>query len=293
MQRLIVTGSRGLVGSALARVLGRPFDALHFAAADWRSSAERADFRDATVIHLAARVHDPHASQRSFHDDNVTKTRELARAAARGGARRFVYLSTAKVYGEESGARPFGPADALHPADPYARSKAEAESALREIARGTGLSIAVVRSPLVFAPGAAANLAALLRLADSPWPLPFAALRNRRSFVHADDLARLLIDCASSAAASAGTFLAAHAQPFSTSQLVCALRATLGRPARLYPVPPRVLEVAASVLGAGTQMRRLTRSFELDASETTRLLGWEARVGLDAAVADLVRGYRP
>ena len=39
-------------------------------------------------------------------------------------------------------------------------------------------------------------------------------------------------------------------------------------------------------------MRRLTRSLEVDASETTQQLGWTAQIGLESAVEDMVRAYR-
>jgi nucleoside-diphosphate-sugar epimerase len=59
------------------------------------------------VFHLAARVHADDEDDPAFLHDNVDKTLALARAAARGGARRFVFLSSVKVNGEESLARPF------------------------------------------------------------------------------------------------------------------------------------------------------------------------------------------
>jgi nucleoside-diphosphate-sugar epimerase len=39
-------------------------------------------------------------------------------------------------------------------------------------------------------------------------------------------------------------------------------------------------------------MRRLTRSLEVDVSETSDKLGWTAQIGFDTAVEDLVRAYR-
>ncbi|HXZ49004.1 MAG TPA: NAD-dependent epimerase/dehydratase family protein [Usitatibacter sp.] len=293
MDRVIVTGSSGFVGRALGARLGRPFEALRFGAEGWREAIGRADFRSATVFHLAARVHrDEGGDEAAFQLDNVEKTRELALAASAGGARRLVFLSTVKVHGEETAGRPFRAGDAPHPGDAYARSKLAAEEALAEIARRTGLEVATVRAPLVFGAGAKGNLASLLRLADSAWPLPFASIANRRSFVHVDDLARLLILCAESAAAANGTFLAAHAEPFSTPRLVAGLRASLGRAPRLFAFPPALLEAAAGLAGRGAAMRRLTRSLEVDAGDTTRALGWRADAGLDAAVADVVAGYR-
>jgi UDP-glucose 4-epimerase len=290
LRNVFVTGATGFVGRSLEARLGVPFRALHFADHDWREQVGRADFRDATVFHLAARVHgDGSGSPGEFALDNVEKTRALALAARAGGARRFVFLSTIKVNGEETGARPFCASDPPHPQDDYARSKWEAEKVLAGI---EGVETVIVRAPLVYGPGVKGNLRALLRLADTPWPLPFAAIRNRRSFVHVDDLARLLAQCAAAPQAPGAVMLAAHEQPVSTTQLVATMRRYLGRPARLFEMPRSLLEGAAAMGGAGGKVRRLTRSLEIDPTEAMRLAGWRAEVSMESAVEDMVRTYR-
>ena len=290
LERALVSGASGFVGGALVAHLEASATRLHFGEGDWLEQVKAADFRDAAVFHLAAKVHEtgPELEAEYVHD-NVEKTRELALAAAAGGARRLVFLSTVKVHGEETTGQPFRAADRAHPEDSYARSKWAAEEALRGIA---GIEVVIVRSPLVYGAGVKGNLLSLLRLADSSWPLPFGAIDNRRSFVHVDDLARLLIDCARLPQAAGGTFLAAHADAVSTPRLVSSIRSHLGRPARLMRVPPRMLEAAAALTGQSERISRLTRSLELDTAETTERLGWSAQIGFETAVEDMVRAYR-
>src|SRR6185295_7478016 len=140
--------------------------------------------------------------------------------------------------------------------------------------------------------GAKANIESLMRLADRGWPLPFAAVANRRSFVEVGDLARLLVDCATHPLAVGAILNAAHAEAFSTSELVGALRRHLGRPPRLFPAPRVLLETAAAIAGQGERMRRLTRSLELDVSATEARVGWKASIGLDEAAAAMTRSWR-
>ena len=294
LERAVVTGATGFVGRALAARLPCPAAGLGLGADGWRERLARADLRGATIFHLAARVH--RAGERddaAYERDNAGKTAVLAEAAAAAGARRLVFLSSAKVNGEESGARAFQPADPPAPRDAYARSKWAAERELARIAERTSLEVVIVRAPLVFGAGAAGNLRALLRLCDTAWPLPFAALANRRSFVHVDDLARLLVACALAPAAAGATFFAAHREPFSTARLVTLLREALHRPRHLFAVPPRALEAAATLLGQGEAVRRLTRSFEVDASATEAALGWKAEVAIEAAALETGKAYRP
>ena len=288
----IVTGAGGFVGAALLLQLAEPPTVLHLAAADWLERVEGTRFAGAVVIHLAARVHARGDADRLHDRDNRQKTAALARAAAHGGARRFVFLSSVKAMGEETAGAPYTPQTPPEPRDAYGRSKLAAERELQQIASGSALEHVIVRAPLVLGAGAKGNAAALVRACDSPWPLPFGAVRNRRSFVHVGDLARLLVACGERPAAAGRTYLAAHREPFSTPGLVATVRAALGRPARLWDIEPRRLEAMARLMGRGESMRRLTRSLEVDPSAAERDLDWLASVPLAGAVDEMVASYR-
>jgi UDP-glucose 4-epimerase len=288
----VVTGASGFVGRAMAARLADA-QVLAMGAADWRANAARTDFAGAHVWHLAARVHGRDAPWPRWHADNVEKTEALARAAARGGARRFVFASTLKVHGEESGARPFRSDDPLRPEGHYARSKALAEERLAVVARETGLDVVIVRAPLVFGRDARANLESAVRLAGRPIPLPFAGIDNRRSWVHVDDLCGLLVACGEQPAASGRAFIACHPDSFSTPRLFRELRARLGREPRLFSAPAYALEAAAAIVGRGAALRPLTRSLEGDSTEAMRHLGWTPAVSFEGAVADLVDARKP
>jgi nucleoside-diphosphate-sugar epimerase len=285
----VVSGASGFVGSMLCSGLGSA-RALHMATPDWREEAARVSFRDATVFHLAARVHGA-GGDADYVSDNVEKTRWLAEHAANAGARTFIFLSSIKVNGEASGPGPFTEADPPDPQDAYARSKLDAERALERIAEGSGMRVVIVRPPLVYGAGARGNLAALLRLADSSWPLPFGALDQPRSFVHVGDLCELLQKCASHEAAR-GIYLAAHREPVTTARLVTLVRRELGRAPRLFSVNRGLLTGLAGMAGKRELAERLSRPLVADPALAQRQLGWIARRGIEECVLDLVRGHR-
>jgi len=288
---VVVTGASGFVGSRLVRALGTAHEAIALGGLDWRERMARASFAGAVVLHLAARAH-RQGSDDEFASDNAVKTRELARAAARGGARRFVFLSSIKVNGEETTGRPFAPADPPAPMDAYGRSKRDAEVALREEASAGGMEAVVVRSPLVYGAPLKGHLSTLVRGCDSAWPMPFAAVSNRRSFIDIEDLCEVLLRCAEAPAAAGATYLVAHREAISTPELIGHVRDALGRARNLHSVSPRLLEALASACGMGATMKRLTRSLEADASLAERDLGWSARVGARESVERMVRAYR-
>src|SRR4051794_22040671 len=96
----IVTGASGFVGRQLVSTLAGNAFRVALAEEGWRERITAAPWRNATVYHLAARVHQDKVDEKIYEEDNVGKTIALAEAAAAGGAVRLVFLSTIKVHGE-------------------------------------------------------------------------------------------------------------------------------------------------------------------------------------------------
>jgi nucleoside-diphosphate-sugar epimerase len=289
--RAIVTGASGFVGRALVARCPSA-ESISLGREGWPERIAATAWRDATVFHLAARVHEPHGDEGAFDHDNVEKTIQLAEAAASSGARRFVFLSSIKVNGDETRARPFVPADTPAPANAYARSKWKAELALHDISRRFGIPLVVIRAPLVVGAGAGGNLRALMRVASSRWPLPFGAVRNRRTLVDVRDLASLLLAAGDIPLEAPRLYFAGDPDPVSTPQIIGAIRAAWSRPAGLLRINKAVLESLAAIGGRGAQMRRLTRSLELDVSDTLRDLAWRPSTSIEASLARMAVAYR-
>ena len=314
MCRVLLTGSSGFIGPTVARRLiesghevfaaGRtppPADANlarwirvadQHASTDWREALVDVE----VVVHLAGHAHaasNTEESRRLIHSVNVDGTEQLGRCAAAARVRRFIFLSSIKVHGEETGAKPFSPGDLLRPADPYGDSKALAESCLKALATDSGMELVVIRPPLVIGSRSKANLARLEQLVRSALPLPFGSIHNTRSLLSIDNLADLIALCVEHPRATVAPLLAADADAPSTPQLIHWIANAMGRPARLFPCPPGVLEALARPLGLGKMMRRLTRSLAVDTSATTALTGWmPARTTLDTLRA-AYSGLRP
>ena len=237
-----------------------------------------------TVLHLAARAHvmreiatDPIAEFRAV---NTLGTETLARQAANSGVRRFVYVSSIKVNGENT---PFGTsfteADPHRPRDPYGISKSEAELALHRVTRETGMEIVIVRPPLVYGPGVKGNFLAMLKILHRGIPLPFGAIVNRRSLVYVENLVDALVLCATHPAAANNTYLVSDGDDVSTTELLRMLSQALGVPVWLIPVPPSFLTLGGAVLGKAAAFKRLLCSLVVDSSKIRRELGWKPPVG--------------
>ena len=259
---------------------------------DWTEAVSGID----AVVHAAARVHVMHATEgdslTEFRRVNVEGTLHLARQAAEARVKRFVFISSVKVHGDETepGA-PFRADSAPHPTDAYGASKREAEDLLFSLASETGLEVVVIRPVLVYGPGVRANFLAMMRWVKRGIPLPFASIDNRRSLVAVENLADLVVRCLSHPAAANAAFLASDGEDISTPELLRRLAGHMGRHARLFSVPPRLLGIVLAAAGRGAEGRRLCSSLQVDIGTTRKLLDWNPPVGADDAMARTVAHF--
>ncbi len=298
--KALVTGATGFVGASFVRRLivegvdavgavrsgaGLPCAVARVGEIDGNTRWEPALAGVDAVVHLAARVHVMRETAKNslaeFRRVNLDGTVNLARQAAAAGVRRFVYVSTVKVVGEESGKAPFTDASPCRPVDPYAISKLEAEKALLAIGRETGMEIVVLRPPLVYGPGVGGNFLRLLRLARTGVPLPFGMVANRRSMICLENLVDALYLCLSAPLAGDRAYLVSDGVALSTGELLRRLTRNMGKKSILMPVPPVLLLAAAVTLGMGREMRRLTTSLEIDDCRFRRETGWQPPAGVD------------
>lgn len=319
--RVLVTGANGFVGAAavrrlqqgdaceVRRALRRTSQAVPSTSAaadtvavgdidggtDWRAALEGVD----VVVHTAARVHMMHETEAdplaAFRRVNAEGSVNLARQAAQAKVRRLVFISSVKVNGEATlPGQPFRPQDpARRPDDPYGISKFEAEQGLREVAAATGLEVVVIRPVLVYGPGVRANFESMMKWVARGVPLPLGAIRtNRRSLVGIDNLADLIACCVTHPAAAGQVFFAADGEDVSTTELLTRVGAALGKPARLLPVPPALLQAGARLTGLGALAQRLCGSLQVDIDANARLLGWGPSVSLDAGLKQTAGAFR-
>jgi nucleoside-diphosphate-sugar epimerase len=289
--RILVTGAAGFIGQSLVEHLRRGGRDVLPVTRDMVAQMTDVD----ALVHLAARAHvvaDTAADPlEEFRRVNVTGTERLADAAVRGGVRRFVFVSSIGVLGNDSGGRAFTAADPPQPNEPYAVSKWEAEQRLLERVAGTATEAVIVRPPLVYGPGVKGNFLRLLRLVNSGLPLPFAGLEARRSFVGLQNLCGLLEACIDHPAATGRVLLAADGEDVTLPELLDAIARGLGRPARLFKVPWPLVESLAAMAGRRDDLARLVGSLRVDASETRQVLGWQPHVRFDAGIRAMAEWY--
>ena len=249
-----------------------------------------------SIIHTAARVHimndDASDSLVEFRKINTDGTLNLARQAADSGIKRFIYLSSIKVNGEDtmSGVS-FSPDDEFIPDDPYGLSKYEAEQGLLVLAKETNMEVVIIRPPLVYGPGVKANFASMMKWVYKGVPLPFGAVHNQRSLVALDNLVSFIIHCIDHPKAANEIFLISDGEDVSTTELLQKVAKAFGKRPFLIPVPVSLMKFTAKLLGKADVADRLFGSLQVDSSKARDLLGWKRVISIDEQLEKTVEAY--
>ncbi|MEA9356643.1 SDR family oxidoreductase [Bacteriovorax sp. PP10] len=285
MKKIFITGSNGFVGKSLIKELDQKH--ILYLAGDrkyygdiekqtnWKELLDDCD----VVVHLAARVHvmeekeiDPLVA---FRKINVEATINLAQAAKQVGVKRFIYISSIKVNGEETGEAPFSADDKPHPQDPYGVSKMEAEIELMQLHEAGIFEVVIIRPPLIYGPGVKANFEKLFWLVKKDLPIPFGRVLNKRSLVSVFNLASLIIHCMDHPKASGEVFLVSDDKNYSLRDLIILMGKTLGKHPHILPVPVGLMKCGLSFIGKTSYADRLFGNLHVDIEKTKMLLDWK------------------
>lgn len=283
--KILLTGATGFIGSyclkysrykeALVPFSFQHDDIAHF------------DFSTIdTIIHLAALVHQMEgADPTDYERINVTKTVQLARKAKENGVKHFIFMSTVKVYGEESDTI-YTETTPPHPQDDYGKSKLSAEQELLKL-QDDHFKISIIRTPIVYGYGVKANIKNLITLVQNIPLIPLGGIHNQRSMVYIGNLSHL-IDTVIEKKAN-GIFLASDDAPISTTKLIQKMAKAL-KVKRYLIILPFFSYLLKKIKPSFYQ--RLYGSLKVDNSRTKQQLNFHNPYSTDEGIEFMIQGQQ-
>ena len=217
MKKVLLTGANGFVGSYFKTHYHEVFQIAPF-------SFLKDDFEGLclksieVVVHLSALVHQMGGSDNEamYERINVRQTLQLAQKAKKSGVAHFIFMSSVKVYGEESDSV-YDEDSVCYPLDAYGKSKLKAERALQNI-ESERFKVSIIRTPIVYGFAVKANMLNLMRLIDKMPILPLGGIENRRSMVYIGNLCAIISAIIQSE--KSGIFLCKDEETLSTTKLI-------------------------------------------------------------------------
>ena len=255
MKKILITGANSYIGTSFEKYIGMNYpqgylvDTVDMIGDGWKQK----DFGEYDCIfHVAGIAHSDSGKisqekERLYYAVNTDLTVETAKKAKADGAKQFIFMSSAIVYGNSA---PIGKKKIItrdtpvSPANCYGDSKVQAENGLRPLNEET-FRVVILRPPMIYGKGSKGNYPTLSKYAQK---LPFFPdVKNERSMLYIENLCefvRLMVENEEN-----GTFWPQNAEYSSTSEMVKMIAEAHGKRIRLVKGFGWLLKILGHISG--------------------------------------------
>ena len=255
MKKILITGANSYIGTSFEKYIKENFpndyeiDTVDMIDGSWR---EKNFSKYDSVFHVAGIAHSDNGKisaekEKLYYAVNTDLTVETAQKAKADGAKQFIFMSSAIVYGESA---PIGKTKVItkdtpvSPANCYGDSKVQAENGIRPLA-GENFKVVILRPPMIYGAGSKGNYPLLAKIALKT-PI-FPHVDNVRSMLYIENLCefvRLMVDNNEQ-----GIFWPQNSEYSNTSELVRLIAEAHGKKIKLVKGFGWMLKIASTVTG--------------------------------------------
>lgn len=239
MKKILITGANSYIGTSFEKYIEENYpkqyeiDTVDMIDGNWREkSFEGYD----SVFHVAGIAHSDSGKistekEKLYYSVNTDLTIETAKKAKADGAKQFIFMSSAIVYGDSA---PIGKDKLItkdtpvSPANCYGDSKVQAENGIRPL-NDYDFKVVILRPPMIYGKESKGNYPLLSKIAQKTPIFPY--VKNERSMLYIENLCefvRLMVENEES-----GTFWPQNEEYSNTSELVKMIAEAHGKRVRL------------------------------------------------------------
>ena len=295
-----VTGANGFVGRHIANYLEEKHQKVRRISrqetGDY-SGALKLDWLDGAnaIVHTAAIAHSGHKLSdvqiQRIQRINSDAVVEIAQRAAGEGVERFIFISSAHVYGRSADGTLDEDAETL-PTNIYGATKMDAENRLVALAEETGLQLIIFRPPLLYGAGVKANFRMLVKLVNTGMLLPFAALNQPRSYCYVDNLSDAIFQCLRRDDVWNDVYNIADKTPLGMADLCKQIARSLDKIPTLIYVPKWLIKVLLTLTGRRHMIEALCKPLVLDTRSFQHTLNWQPPFTLEHGLSETAAWFK-
>jgi len=269
--QVCLTGASGFIGSQLSPFLNKnSIPCFH-----WDRSNPLNFNQSSILVHLAGRAHRMKDSSEdpstAFRKVNRDLTISLATQAIKQKLKKFVFISSVKVIGENPGN--YDLKSACFPKEPYGISKWEAEQELENLfSNQTDTQCIILRLPMVYGEKNKGNMLPLLKAASKKICLPLSAAKGKRSMIYVGNILSAILNIAQDKKhnrKSFQTYFLNDGSDLTSAELYSLIYQSMHEKSGLFYFPERLFRLSGNI-GSGLE-HVLKRKLPISKNVVSRL----------------------
>lgn len=290
---ILLTGANGFLGKIIGKILNNEHKlfTLSTNSGDYPVYLDKVVpvFRETydLIIHAAGKAHSvpkTDAEKNQFYEVNVIGILNLLKGLEKSGLpKRFVFISSVSVYGQEFGSL-ITEKHALDAKDSYGLSKIEAEKIIVDWCAKHNVICTILRLPLLVGENPLGNLGAMIMGIEKGYYFNIAGGKAKKSMVLAEDVAAFIPKVAS----VGGTYNLTdgfHPNFYELSRAISKQK-NKGKPFNLPFFLAKLIGYAGDVLADkapinSSKIKKITSDLTFDDSKARELSGWNPQSVLE------------
>jgi len=302
--KITVTGGSGYIGryvcenipNASITSLGRsavPSSKIHNILLEKPHLISSDKFPDGnTFLHLAGYSDNrKKANKFDYSSVNVDWPRIMLEKAIEKNYRNFIFMSTAKVYGDFNDYA-LTANTALNPCDRYAESKLLAEEKLNEYRNN--IAITILRPPAVYGEPAKGGFKKIIDACHNNRFLPIGSNSNKRSFIGLDNLASVITACLVEQENGCKSYLVHDGEVLSTRAFIESVAGAVNSRPRLVRSPESLLvgvDAISKFIFNKQPLSPIHRNFFIECNEFEKRYNWRSLHSTTEGLESVLRSY--